>query len=42
MSAALALAKQVYPGIRRPRAKVPTGKFLAASSSAMLAVSNWK
>jgi hypothetical protein len=42
ISAALALAKQAYPGIRRPRGKVPTGKFLAVSSSAMLAVSNWK
>ena len=42
ISAALALAKQAYPGIRRPSAQLPTGRFLAASSSAMLAVSNWK
>jgi hypothetical protein len=42
ISAALKLAEQAYPGIKRPTTgKVQAGQFLAAASGAKLAVSNW-
>ena len=39
VKSALDLANAAYPGIRRPTAKVEPGKFLAAASGALLAVS---
>ncbi len=42
LKTAIDLAKTAYPGIKRPaKAKVEPGKFLAATSAAQLAVSNW-
>jgi hypothetical protein len=43
ISTALAITKDAFPGLPRPNEpKVPAGKFLAAASSAALALSNWK
>jgi hypothetical protein len=43
LSAALKLASEAYPGVRRRGSgKVAPGKFLAAASAVKLAVSNWK
>jgi len=43
IEAALKLAQQAYPGMRRPDpATVPAGQFLGAASAVMLAASNWK
>ncbi len=41
-TAALALAKEAYPGIHRPDTKVAADKFLAAAEAAVAAVANWK